>query len=194
MTATHDADAAAWHDEAHVDVQVTHQSRNAEFAAFMAASVDPLHRTAYLLCGDRHRAEELVQQALERTYRSWHRAREGDPLAYARRTLANLRIDTWRSTRREVLADHDDLTAAAGRTDGPDGTHAVDDRDAVVRALLLLPLRQRRVVVLRHLVGLSEEEVSRELGIPRGTVKSTASRGLSRLRAALDLDALGGPR
>ncbi|MEU2202023.1 SigE family RNA polymerase sigma factor [Isoptericola sp. NPDC019482] len=192
MTATSDA-AGALDDVPVVDVQVTHTSRNAEFAAFMAAAADPLHRTAYLLCGDRHRAEELVQQTFERTYRSWGRAREGDPLAYARRTLANLRIDTWRSTRREVLTDHDGFPEGAGRP-GQDATRAVEERDAVVRALLLLPLRQRRVVVLRHLVGLSEEEVSRELGIPRGTVKSTSSRGLARLRSVLDLDALGGPR
>jgi RNA polymerase sigma factor (sigma-70 family) len=54
-----------------------------------------------------------------------------------------------------------------------------------VRALMLLPVKQRRVVVLRHLLDLSEAEVADELGIPRGTVKSTASRGLARLRAEL---------
>jgi RNA polymerase sigma factor (sigma-70 family) len=63
-----------------------------------------------------------------------------------------------------------------------------------VRALLRLPLKQRRVVVLRHLLDLSESEVSSELGIPLGTVKSTASRGLAHLRAILDIDAPGGTR
>ncbi|NTW40956.1 MAG: SigE family RNA polymerase sigma factor, partial [Cellulomonadaceae bacterium] len=61
----------------------------------MAAAVGPLTRTAWLLCGDAHRAEELVQQTLVKTYLAWPRAREGDPLVYARRILANARIDTW---------------------------------------------------------------------------------------------------
>lgn len=204
VTTTSDAAAAAGapherlDDVPRVDVRVTHASRNAEFTAFMVAAADPLHRTAYLLCGDRHRAEELVQQTFERTYRSWSRARAGDPLAYARRVLANLRIDTWRRTRREVLTGPDLLPDAASRSGPPASgtpeTRVVEERDAVVRALLLLPLRQRRVVVLRHLIGLSEEEVARELGIPRGTVKSTSSRALAHLRAILDLDALGGTR
>lgn len=172
-----------------VDV-VARRTRDEEFSAFMREARDPLHRTAYLLCGDRHRAEELTQHAFERTYRAWSRARERDPLAYARRVLANLRVDSWRRTRREVLAGPDELTRAegAGRAAGrPAGerTGSVDDRDAVVRALLTLPLRQRRVVVLRHLLDLSEAEVAAELGMPVGTVKSTASRGLARLRTLL---------
>jgi RNA polymerase sigma-70 factor (sigma-E family) len=176
-----------------VVVQVTHADRNAEFTAFMRGAADPLHRMAYLLCGDRHRAEELVQQTFERTYRHWGRARSGDPLVYARRVLANLRVDTWRRTRREVLTEHEDLPNDPVRARGPasDPAHrGVDERDAVVRALLLLPLKQRRVVVLRHLLGLSEAEVSHELGVPVGTVKSTSSRALAHLRAILDLDDL----
>nr|WP_308216490.1 SigE family RNA polymerase sigma factor [Promicromonospora thailandica] len=171
-------------------------SKNEEFTAFMREAKDPLHRMAFLLSGDAHRAEELTQQTFERCYRHWHKAREGDPLVYARRVLANLRIDTWRRTRREILTGPDELPQddvaepRAARTP----TRTVDDRDAVVRALLRLPLKQRRVVVLRHLLDLSESEVSSELGIPLGTVKSTASRGLAHLRAILDVDALGGIR
>jgi RNA polymerase sigma-70 factor (sigma-E family) len=180
---------------ADVVVQVTHVDRNAEFTAFMREAADPLHRMAYLLCGDRHRAEELVQQTFERTYRHWARARQGEPIAYARRVLANLRVDTWRRTRREVPADHDGLTAASSSRAAPDGgTRHVEERDAVVRALLLLPVKQRRVVVMRHLVGLTEAEVSHELGIPVGTVKSTSSRALAHLRALLDLDDLRSTR
>ncbi|MGN6241078.1 MAG: SigE family RNA polymerase sigma factor [Cellulosimicrobium cellulans] len=169
---------------------VARRTRDQEFSAFMRDARDPLHRMAYLLCGDRHRAEELTQHALERTYRAWSRARERDPLAYARRVLANLRVDTWRRTRREVLAGPDELTQAegAGRQGRPgtgEPTASVDDRDAVVRALLTLPVKQRRVVVMRHLLDLSESEVAAELGMPVGTVKSTASRGLARLRALL---------
>ncbi|WP_318244089.1 MULTISPECIES: SigE family RNA polymerase sigma factor [Oerskovia] len=173
---------------------VLHATRNAEFTIFMEQAVGPLHRMAYLLCGDQHRAEELTQQTFERTFRAWSRARDGDPLVYARRILANLRIDTWRRTRREVLSGPDDLrdhsegitgAPGAGASVGAAPT-AVDDRDLVVRALLQLPLKQRRVVVMRHMLDLSEAEVSAELGIPVGTVKSTASRALVRLRTILD--------
>jgi RNA polymerase sigma-70 factor (sigma-E family) len=172
--------------------QVT--DKNAEFTEFMRSARDPLHRMAFLLSGDRHRAEELTQQTFERCYRHWHKARQGDPLVYARRILANLRIDTWRRTRREVLAGPEDLAnepaasgaAARGGTVATAGTRTVEDRDAVVRALLQLPLKQRRVVVMRHLLDLSETEVARELGMPLGTVKSTASRGLAQLRTILE--------
>ncbi|MFD6166202.1 SigE family RNA polymerase sigma factor [Oerskovia sp. NPDC060287] len=173
---------------------VLHATRNAEFTVFMEQAVGPLHRMAYLLCGDQHRAEELTQQTFERTYRAWSKARDGDPLVYARRILANLRVDTWRRTRREVLSGPEDLQghveelAVAPRGAGPVRTApaGVDDRDLVVRALLQLPLKQRRVVVMRHLLDLSETEVSTELGLPVGTVKSTASRALARLRTILD--------
>jgi RNA polymerase sigma-70 factor (sigma-E family) len=172
-------------------------SKNEEFTAFMREARDPLHRMAFLLSGDAHRAEELTQQTFERCYRHWHKARAGDPLVYARRVLANLRIDAWRRTRREVLTGPDDLPqddVRVARAAARMPTRTVDDRDAVVRALLRLPLKQRRVVVLRHLLDLSESEVSSELGIPLGTVKSTASRGLAHLRAILDIDSLGGTR
>lgn len=172
-------------------------SKNEEFTAFMREAKDLLHRMAFLLSGDAHRAEELTQQTFERCYRHWHKARQGDPLVYARRVLANLRIDTWRRTRREILTGPDELPqddVVAPRAAARTPTRTVDDRDAVVRALLRLPLKQRRVVVLRHLLDLSESEVSTELGIPLGTVKSTASRGLAHLREILDVNALGGIR
>lgn len=164
-----------------VPVVVRGVAASEEFVAFVASAKDPLYRMAYLLCGDHHRAEELTQQTFEKTWRSWRSARDGDPLAYARRILANQRIDTWRRTRREVLTgvDHDDRSQVADHAD------AVGDREAVVRALLQLPLRQRRIVVLRHLLDLSEAEVAAELEIPIGTVKSSAARGLRRLRALL---------
>ncbi|MHA7135059.1 SigE family RNA polymerase sigma factor [Oerskovia turbata] len=183
-----DFDAAPLADEV-----VLLATKNAEFTLFMQEAVGPLHRMAYLLCGDQHRAEELTQQTFERTYRAWSRARDGDPLVYARRILANLRIDTWRRTRREVLSGPEGLQGHAegdARTrhapGGDPSSRAVHDRDLVVRALLQLPLKQRRVVVLRHMLDLSEAEVSAELGIPAGTVKSTASRALARLRTILD--------
>lgn len=153
-------------------------TRDQEFLEFVRASGRYLLRTAVLLCGDPVRAEELVQATYERTYRSWRVARNGDPQAYARRVLVNLRVDGWRRTRREVVVDPGALPEQAG----PDNTGAVVARNAVVQALARLPLAQRRVVVLRHLLDLTETEVAHELGISVGTVKSHHARGIARLR------------
>jgi RNA polymerase sigma-70 factor (sigma-E family) len=164
-----------------VEVSYADAGTDEEFTAFMVAATPSLSRTAWLLCGDVHRAEELVQQALMKTYLAWPRARAGDPLAYTRRTLANARIDSWRKHRREHLRAPDDLPELAHAS----GQEAHADRDELVRALARLTLRQRRVVVLRYLVGLSEKEVAHDLGVSVGTVKTTASRGLRRLRTLL---------
>ncbi|WP_421743090.1 SigE family RNA polymerase sigma factor [Cellulomonas sp.] len=152
-----------------------------EFAAFVAAAKGDLGRTAWLLTGDAHLAAELVQDALVRTYVAWPRARQSDPLAYARRVLANSRIDMWRRRRREVLS------APASFPDSvrTNESAVVEHRDELVRALARLTTRQRRVVVLRYMVGLTEREVAADLGVSVGAVKSQASRGLSLLRAHL---------
>ena len=159
----------------HVEAVSTHDK---EFLDFVGASGRYLLRTAVLLCGDPVRAEELVQATYERTYRAWRVARDGDPQAYARRVLVNLRVDGWRRTRREVVIDPGALPEQAG----PDNTGAVVARNAVVQALARLPLAQRRVVVLRYLLDLTETEVAHELGISVGTVKSHHARGIARLR------------
>ena len=162
-------------------------TRDQEFLEFVSASGRYLLRTAVLLCGDPVRAEELVQATYERMYRSWRVARDGDPQAFARRVLVNLRVDGWRRTRREVVVDPGALPDRAG----PDNTGAVIARNAVVQALARLPLAQRRVVVLRHLLDLTEPEVALELGISVGTVKSHHARGIARLR---EIFAEGDPR
>lgn len=157
-----------------------------EFTAFVAAHQGELLRTAWLLVGDAHRAEELTQQALVRTYAAWARAGSGDPLAYTRRVLVNLRTDSWRRRRREVLVDgvpDEAVRLGAEPARDPAADHA--DRDRLVRALAGLTPRQRRVVVLRHLVGLPEAEVADHLGVSVGTVKSTSSRALALLRETL---------
>lgn len=173
----------------HVDVVLTSDQagRDAEFTAFAAAAQGPLGRTAWLLTGDVHQASELVQLALVRTYVAWPRARATDPLAYARRVLANARIDTWRRRRREVLRDPADLPTVGT----PGHEAAAVQRDELVRALAVLPPRQRRVVVLRYLAGLSEREVADDLGVTVGTVKAQASRGLHRLRGELGEELAG---
>lgn len=155
---------------------------HAEFDAFMVASGPALGRLALFLAGDVHRAEELLQQTFVRTWSAWPRVRDGDPHAYARRVMANQRVDTWRRRRREALTAPDDLPEQPV----PDGGQHVADRDQLVRALRALPERRRRVVVLRYLVGLSENEAATTLGVTAGTVKSTAARGLAQLRAVLE--------
>ena len=165
-----------------INVLVPEIDRDAEFTAFMVTAAPSLARTAWLLCGDEHQADELTQQALVRTYLAWPRARERDPLAYARRTLANLRIETWRRRRREVLV----APAHIPETGSTSETDHYADRDRLVRALGGLTPRQRRIVVLRHFEGLSEREVAADLGVSVGTVKSTASRSLTRLRGVLN--------
>ncbi|GAA1017704.1 DNA-directed RNA polymerase sigma-70 factor [Acrocarpospora pleiomorpha] len=155
--------------------------RDEQFAAFVDAAGPYLLHTAELLCGDKARAQDLVQATFERTYRSWSKARDGDPRAYARRILVNLRIDGWRRTRRELLSAPGELPDPTT----PDHAAAVTARGTVVHALARLPVTQRRVVVLRHLLDLTEPEVARELGISVGTVKSHNARALTRLREIL---------
>ena len=167
-------------DAPHVRVVRVGQTAEERFTEFARASSADLYRFAYLLCGDAHRAHDLVQLALERTFRAWSRVGDGEPFAYARRVVATARIDTWRRTRREVSVEHETLAGLDRRsTTDPSG---VEDRDRIVRALLALPVKQRRVVLLRYVLDRSEAETAAELGIAVGTVKSTGSRALARLR------------
>jgi len=102
--------------------------------------------------------------------------------------LVNLRIDTWRRRRREVLLAPEDMPDDGAHPGASPHRSTADhqaDRDQLVRALATLSPRQRRVVVLRHLVGLPQADVAADLGISVGTVKSTSSRALAQLRATL---------
>lgn len=132
--------------------------------------------SAVLLTGSRAAGEDLLQAALERLMRSWSRVRE-DRERYLRRTMYHLAVDQWRSRRRrpEVLIEYE----PPGR---PDVTDALAVRDALSRALAQLPPRQRAVLVLRYWEQLNEAETADLLGCSIGTVKSSASRGLTRLR------------
>ncbi|MFD2764234.1 SigE family RNA polymerase sigma factor [Micromonospora eburnea] len=131
---------------------------------------------AVLLTGSRAAGEDLVQAALERLMRNWSRV-HGDKEGYLRRTLYHLAVDRWRLRRRrpEVLTEVEPL-------DQSDGTEALHLRQALIQALALLPPRQRAVLVLRYWEQRSEAEAAELLGCSVGTVKSTASRGLTRLR------------
>jgi RNA polymerase sigma factor (sigma-70 family) len=104
------------------------------------------------------------------------------PLAYARRALVNAHIDL---TRRPWWGREHPTSQPEDRGVASDGAQSVDDHDAVVTALLALPPGQRRVVVLRYLVGLSVRETALELGISEGTVKSQTSEALAKLAMTL---------
>jgi RNA polymerase sigma-70 factor (sigma-E family) len=155
-------------------------SRDEEFSAFVAARQLHLRRIAYAVCGDWHRAEDLLQTALVKLYLAWPRLHlDGREEAYARQVIVRANIDEsrrpWRRER-SGLDGHD----RAART-GP----STEERSVLFDALQDLPVMQRKVVVLRHWLGLSVEETALELGIATGTVKSHSSRGIERLKATL---------
>ncbi|WP_139982443.1 SigE family RNA polymerase sigma factor [Nocardioides litoris] len=154
--------------------------RDAEFTEFVAARQVHLRRVAYAVCGDWHRADDLLQTALTKLYVAWPRLRrDGREEAYVRRIIVRADIDEHRRPWRRERAG----------LDGHDGPARaplpVEERSALFEALQALPPMQRRTVVLRHWLGLSVEETAAELGIGEGTVKSHTSRGMTALRAAL---------
>ncbi len=149
------------------------------FSEFVRDASPGLLRLAWLLCGGRHAAEDLVQETLERVYLHRPRIEDGRQTAFARRTLVNLNTDTYRRRRREVVTDR------APEVVGSDRTGEVDRALLLLPALAQLPTRERQCVVLRHHADLSEHEVSALLGTSVGTVKSSTSRGLARLRELL---------
>jgi RNA polymerase sigma-70 factor (sigma-E family) len=152
-----------------------------------------LLRFAEMLCGDRHQAEDLVQHALMRCYPKWQRI-EGEPLSYVRRAVVNrFMSQVRRRMSRERPADPSgpEWTAETVRDFAP----GVQDRAVVLAALAGLTARERAMVVLRYSQDLSEADTAAVLGVARGTVKSTCSRALAKLRLSPDLiDATaGGP-
>jgi RNA polymerase sigma-70 factor (sigma-E family) len=156
----------------------------AEFDDFVRGRHVALLRFAHVLTGDPHRAADLVQDALERTGLAWRRIQRRDsPEAYVRRCIVNLYINGIRRVRRETLTAEPPEVAH----------HDAEPRDEALWLLLkTLPPRQRAVVVLRFYADLSEAEVAQVLGCTVGTVKSTGSRALAKLRAQLPASAEGG--
>lgn len=154
--------------------------RDAEFTAFVQSKGASLSRAAYYLCGDVHRAQDLVQVALTKTYVAWSTARRRDPYAYARRVLVNSNVDSWRR-RRWREAPGGDAAIHTGPS-APDLTSQVADRQLLVAALLALTPRERAVLVLRFFEDLSERDTAQALNVGVGTVKSTSSRALAKLR------------
>ncbi|MBM9510381.1 SigE family RNA polymerase sigma factor [Actinacidiphila acididurans] len=156
----------------------TDADQDAEFSLFVAARWRALTHTAYLLTGDFHEAEDLVQSTLVKVFPHWRRVRPETAEQYVRRALVNTNRSRYRRRRVVHL-----LLPSLPDTPATRGPAAGDDRDALLRALADLPERQRAVVVLRYWDDLAAEEVAATLGCSVGTVKSQASRALAKLRA-----------
>jgi RNA polymerase sigma-70 factor (sigma-E family) len=149
-----------------------------EFAGSRAAS---LHRTAYLLCGDWHLADDLVQETFVQTFRHWRRVQRADNQnAYVKRILINEFNRHWQRYGGLPVADNDRLEVAV-----PDISDEVVNRADLLRALLTLPARQRATVVLRYLEGMSERETAAVMRCSEGTVKSQTARALDALEGCL---------
>lgn len=153
-----------------------------EFTAFVAERREALRRTAYLLCGDWHAADDLTQTAFVKLYGAWDRIR--DPAArgaYVRRCLARAVVDeSRRPSRREYVADE-----LPERAVGTDLSAVVADRELVRAALAEVPPGQRTALVLRYFDGLDVAATAAAMGCSEGNVKSQTARGLAALRAAL---------
>jgi RNA polymerase sigma-70 factor (sigma-E family) len=144
-----------------------------DFRDLYVGRAPALRRTAFLLCGDWHVAEDLVQVTFEKVYASWSRLR--DPEAVLRRTLLRCWVDeTRRPHRRERPVEQ-----------LPEHPAEPPVRESLEHALAAVPPRQRACLVLRFYDDLSVAETARLLGCTQGTVKSQTSRGLDALRAAM---------
>jgi RNA polymerase sigma-70 factor (sigma-E family) len=150
------------------------------FRAWAGPRIGRLHRAAYLLCGDWHEAEELVQDALARTFVHWKRVEaSANPDAYVRKIVVNEARQRWRRRHRQ----HDPLGVADQAVQ--DGAHQRAVHDELMGALRKLPARQRAAVVLRYFEQLSEAETAAALGCSIGTVKSSTHRAVTALRLIL---------
>lgn len=156
------------------------------FAEVFRAHAPGALGVAYLLCGDRTRAEDAVSEAFARVYAQWRRGHVDDLGAYLHRAVVNQARNGWRSRMREGRALQRHAHHPPGRGEGIEETV---ERDRFRRVLLRLPERQRAAVVLRYYADLSEADTAAVLGCAVGTVKSQVSRGLSRLRELLNDDA-----
>jgi RNA polymerase sigma-70 factor (sigma-E family) len=158
-----------------------HEER--EFAEYFAVKRDSVRRTAYLLCGDWHRADDLAQTAFVALHRRWNHIRErGATDAYLRKTLVRASIDeSRRPWRREQQVDRLPEPEPAGEQ----LAEQVALRADLLAGLREVPPKQRAVLVLRYFEGLDVAGVAKALGCSEGNVKSQTARGLAHLRTAL---------
>ncbi|MBJ7356250.1 SigE family RNA polymerase sigma factor [Nocardioides sp.] len=157
------------------------------FTEWVAGHQRQLLRSAYLLTGDLHRAQDLVQEALVKVALRWSRLHDGNPTAYARTIIVRDNISWWRRHRDVPSPERADVASASS-----------DPETALVvqRSLARLAPRQRAVLVLRHFDDLTERETAEVLGVTVGTVKSTNAAALARLREGAPelLDLIGESR
>ena len=151
------------------------------FEEFVAARGQRLLRVAWLLTGDAHLAEDLLQTVLARVWPKWHRLADENPEAYVRKALVHTYASWWRRRWRGEVP-HGELPDRAAQSDP---FADVDLEQALASAVRALPVRQRAVVVLRYFEDLSVAETAEVLGCTEGTVKSQASKALHALRGRL---------
>ncbi|MCP2338004.1 SigE family RNA polymerase sigma factor [Actinomadura rupiterrae] len=160
-------------------------TRHEEFRAYVAARGPVMLRAAMRLTGDRAEAEDLLQAALAKTYLAWDRIHDRDAVdGYVRRAMVNTQISWWRRRKLDVYPTDElpDLPV-------DDHTRRSEMQDALGRALRRLPARQRAAVVLRYYEDMPETEIAEILGVSVGTVKSTVSRAMAKLRDDAGLEA-----
>ncbi|MGW7682903.1 SigE family RNA polymerase sigma factor [Kribbella sp. NPDC054772] len=156
--------------------------RDAAFEAYFAARSDAMRGTAYLLCGDWHRAEDLVQQTFTKIYLAWRRIQRHEVMdSYTRQTL----VRTFLSERRRGWFRHESVGSSETERVTPSSGLA-DERLVLLEALAKVPPRQRAVLVLRYWEDLSVEQTAALLDCSAGNVKSQAARGLATLRGLLE--------
>ncbi|MFI5938354.1 SigE family RNA polymerase sigma factor [Actinoplanes sp. NPDC051494] len=152
------------------------------FREFVNARFQPLRALAYVTCGDWQTAEDAVTSSLQRLYLRWHKV--ASPDSYARTMVVRAAIGEKRRPWRRERSAGDAFPDVAG----PDPSGDVDERLRLRAALRQIAPRQRAVLVLRFMEGLSVEETAEAMGCSAGTVKSQSSRGLDTLRAVLALE------
>lgn len=162
------------------------QREEQEFAEYFAARRDAVRRTAFMLCGDWHRADDLAQTAFVALHRRWRKIRDRGALdAYVRKTVVRAVIDeSRRPWRRERFVEElPEVSIQDGS--GGDVGDAVATRSTLLDGLRQVPPRQRAVLVLRFLDGLDVAATAEALRCSEGTVKSQTARGLATLRDVL---------
>ncbi|GIF19693.1 RNA polymerase sigma-70 factor (sigma-E family) [Actinoplanes tereljensis] len=158
-------------------------AREADYAHFVRTRTHALLRSAYLLTGDQHLAEDLVQEALARTHRAWLRLEKPENAeAYARKVMYHAQVSLWRRPRIAEVLPGEFATDPAG---ADDPAEAAVQRLTLRRALLALSAKQRAVIVLRYFEDHTEAEAAQLLGISVSTVKTQTGRALERLRTLL---------
>lgn len=163
--------------------------RDHEFAGFVDGRFTALQRFGYLLTGEWHLAEDLVQTSLTKVWFHRNSLRSSKALeSYTRTVMVNTSTQWWRRKWRGETPTEQLPEPHAREQYG-----AVDDRDLLLRALAELPRRTRAALVLRYFEDLPEAEIAHIMGCSIGTVKSTVSRGLAKLREHHLLDAVSAP-